>query len=142
MPVSIGWVVARPELGLRLRGGSAGLRREIDLVVTTELESPFRWLSGGELVLTTGMRLPSDAAGRAEYMRGLWRCGVAGLGFGIGLTHDAMLPELVTAADELGLPLFEVPSTPPSPPSSSRSRPASPNCNTTRCCAPVAPSRA
>ncbi|APA96987.1 PucR family transcriptional regulator [Nocardia seriolae] len=109
MPVSIGWVVARPELGLRLRGGSAGLRREIDLVVTTELESPFRWLSGGELVLTTGMRLPSDAAGRAEYMRGLWRCGVAGLGFGIGLTHDAMLPELVTAADELGLPLFEVP---------------------------------
>ncbi|GAB2510541.1 PucR family transcriptional regulator [Nocardia heshunensis] len=109
MPVSIGWVLAQPELGVRLRGGAAGIRREIDLVVTTELGSPFRWLSGGELVLTTGMRLPPDGPGRAEYVRGLDRCGVAGIGFGIGLTHDAVPPELIVAADEIGIPLFEVP---------------------------------
>ncbi|MVU83327.1 PucR family transcriptional regulator [Nocardia sp. ET3-3] len=109
MPVPLGWVLTQPDLALRLRGGSAGLRRDIDLVVTTELEPPFRWLSGGELVLTTGMRLPPDPAGRTEYVRELDRCGVAGIGFGIGLTHDEIPLELITAADEIGIPLFEVP---------------------------------
>ncbi|MTE16236.1 PucR family transcriptional regulator [Nocardia aurantiaca] len=109
MSVSIGWVLAQPDLALRLRGGSAGVRREIDLVVTTELQSPFRWLSGGELVLTTGMRLPADGPGRTEYVRGLDRCGVAGIGLGTGLTHDEVPPELIAAADEIGIPLFEVP---------------------------------
>ncbi|MEU6583978.1 PucR family transcriptional regulator ligand-binding domain-containing protein [Nocardia sp. NPDC046763] len=109
MSVSIGWVLAQPDLAVRLRGGAAGVRREIDLVVTTELDNPFRWLSGGELVLTTGMRLPPDGPGRAEYVRGLDRCGVAGIGFGIGLTHDEVPPELIEAADEVGIPLFEVP---------------------------------
>ncbi|MGV9838696.1 PucR family transcriptional regulator [Nocardia niigatensis] len=109
MAVSLGWVLAQPDLALRLRGGAAGVRREIDLVVTTELDSPFRWLSGGELVLTTGMRLPPDGPGRAEYVRGLDRCGVAGIGFGTGLTHDEVPSELIAAADEIGIPLFEVP---------------------------------
>ncbi|WP_067713876.1 PucR family transcriptional regulator [Nocardia yamanashiensis] len=109
MPVSIGWVLAQPELAVRLRGGAAGVDREIDLVVTTELERPFPWLSGGELVLTTGMRLPPDAQGRTAYVRGLAECGVSALGFGVGLTHAEVPPDLIAAADEIGIPLIEVP---------------------------------
>ncbi|WP_067825102.1 PucR family transcriptional regulator [Nocardia inohanensis] len=109
MPVSIGWVLAQPELAVRLRGGATGVDREIDLVVTTELERPYPWLSGGELVLTTGMRLPADTPGRTAYLRGLAECGVAALGFGIGLTHPRIPADLITAADEIGLPLIEVP---------------------------------
>ncbi|UGT44970.1 PucR family transcriptional regulator ligand-binding domain-containing protein [Nocardia yamanashiensis] len=109
MPVSIGWVLAQPELAVRLRGGAAGVDREIDLVVTTELERPYPWLSGGELVLTTGMRLPPDAQGRTAYVRGLAECGVSALGFGVGLTHAEVPPDLIAAADEIGIPLIEVP---------------------------------
>ncbi|RJO70880.1 PucR family transcriptional regulator [Nocardia panacis] len=109
MFVSIEWVLAQPEFAARLRGGAAGLRRGIDLVVTSELEDPCRWLSGGELVLTTGMRLPDTPERRAAYLRELDQCGVAGLGFGIGLTHAEVPRDLVRAADAIGLPLLEVP---------------------------------
>ncbi len=83
--------------------------RTVDVVLTTELDEPFPWLSGGELVLTTGMRLPSTAAGRAAYLRGLDDCGVAALGFGIGFGHERIPDDLTAVADEIGLPLFEVP---------------------------------
>ncbi|MFJ4651692.1 PucR family transcriptional regulator [Nocardia sp. NPDC088792] len=109
MSVSVGWVLTQPDLAVRLRGGAGGIHREIDLVVTTELENPYPWLSGGELVLTTGMRLPDDPARRGDYLRGLNDRGVAGVGFGVGLTHDELPADLVIAADEIGIPLFEVP---------------------------------
>lgn len=64
MAVPVSWVLSQPDLAVRLKGGAAGVGREIDLVVTSELESPFRWLSGGELLLTTGMRLPATGGDR------------------------------------------------------------------------------
>lgn len=109
MSVSVGWVLTQPDLAVRLRGGASGIHREIDLVVTTELENPYPWLSGGELVLTTGMRLPDDPVRRRDYLSALNERGVAGVGFGIGLTHDELPADLVTAADDIGIPLFEVP---------------------------------
>ena len=109
MAVSVGWVLAQPDLGLRLAGGAAGLSREIALALTTELVSPFRWLSGGELVLTTGIRLPQTAAERLAYLRGLDECHVAALGFATGLTHTEIPADLAVAADEIGIPLVEVP---------------------------------
>ncbi|MFD0364069.1 PucR family transcriptional regulator [Nocardia sp. GCM10030253] len=109
MAVPVSWVLSQLDLVLRLKGGAAGVGREIDLVLTSELESPFRWLSGGELLLTTGMRLPSTTRQRLEYLRGLDECGVAAVGFGTGLTHAEVPADLVEAADAIGLPLFEVP---------------------------------
>ncbi|QIS11413.1 PucR family transcriptional regulator [Nocardia arthritidis] len=109
MTVSVEWVLRQPDLAVRLRGGAAGVRHDIQLVVTTELENPFRWLSGGELVLTTGMRLPNGVERRTAYLRGLAECGVAGLGFGTGLTHAEVPADLIAAADAIGLPVFEVP---------------------------------
>ncbi|WP_019927338.1 PucR family transcriptional regulator [Nocardia sp. BMG111209] len=107
--VSLRWVLAQADLALRLRGGDQGLDHEIDLVLTTELGKPFPWLSGGELVLTTGLRLPGSWQGRTAYLRGLQACGVAGLGFGIGLSHPEIPGDLIRTADRIGLPLLEVP---------------------------------
>lgn len=109
MPVPVSWVLAQPDLAISLRGGDSGVSRTIDLVITTELEDPFRWLAGGELVLTTGTRLPKFPAGRAAYLRGLNQRGVAAMGFGIGPLYPEIPPDLVSAADEIGIPLFEVP---------------------------------
>jgi len=107
--VPVNWVLAQTDLGLQLRGGKSGTNREITLALATELPEPFRWLSGGELVLTTGIRLPTDTAERVAYLRGLAECNVAALGFGTGLTHPQIPADLVSGADDIGLPLFEVP---------------------------------
>lgn len=107
--IPVRWVLSQPELGLVLKGGSAGLGREISLALTSELTEPQLWLSGGELVLTTGMSLPLSRSDRLSYLTQLDSAGVAGVGFGVGLSHRSVPADLIEAADQLGLPLFEVP---------------------------------
>lgn len=109
MAVPISWVLSQADLALRLRGGAAGIGREVDLVLTTELEDPFPWLSRGELVLTTGMRLPRTSRERAAYLRAFDECGVAAVGFGTGLSYAEVPADLIAAADAIGIPLIEVP---------------------------------
>ncbi|MFG1943381.1 PucR family transcriptional regulator [Nonomuraea sp. NPDC048826] len=96
-------VVAR-RTGLRPLAGS--LDRDVRWVAVSELEDPTPFLEGGELVLTTGMRLTSDFDG---YVGRLMARGVAGLGVAVGLTHEEVPPALVAAAGAAGLPLLEVP---------------------------------
>ncbi|MGB8402525.1 MAG: PucR family transcriptional regulator [Mycobacterium sp.] len=103
------WVLDQSDLHLRLLAGAAGVGREVNLVLTTELANPAEWLSGGELVLTTGIGLPAGVSGRRRYLQLLAQSGVAAVGFGTGLTFDAVPDELVAGAEEFGLALIEVP---------------------------------
>ena len=73
----------------------------------SELEDPTPWLSGGELLLTTGMQL-SDAGQQRAFVRLLAGHGLAGLGLGTGFAHGGA-EALREEAAELGFPLFEVP---------------------------------
>ncbi len=66
------------------------------------------WLNGGELLLTTGIQLKTPTAQR-RFVRLLAGHGLAGLGVGTGFTHRRLPKALVTEADELDFPLFEVP---------------------------------
>ncbi|MFC4059273.1 PucR family transcriptional regulator [Planomonospora corallina] len=100
-------VVRRPPLGLSVLTGHDALERPVRWVAVSELEDPTPFLEGGELVLTTGMRL--DAATAGPYVERLVARGVAGLGFGVGLGHETIPAELVAAAARTGLPLLEVP---------------------------------
>ncbi|WP_311132251.1 PucR family transcriptional regulator [Nonomuraea gerenzanensis] len=75
-------------------------------VAVSELADPTPYLEGGELLLTTGMRMEGDLTG---YVARLVRRGVAGLGFGVGVSHEEVPPALVEAAESAGLPLLEVP---------------------------------
>jgi purine catabolism regulator len=96
------------EAGLDAAAGRSGLGAPVRWVHISELLDPTPWLSGGELLLTTGLQLEHPAEQHA-YVEGLARHGLAGLGLGTGFGH-ARLPEaMLDAADELGFPLFEVP---------------------------------
>ncbi|MFF5007148.1 PucR family transcriptional regulator ligand-binding domain-containing protein [Streptomyces phaeochromogenes] len=109
MGVPLTWLLRRPGLGLKVLAGRAGLDREVDWKHSIELADPVPWLGGGELVLTTGLRLPASDEAPKDYVRHLAKAGVAALGFGVGLSHARVPDALVEAAEATGLPLLEVP---------------------------------
>ncbi|MFC4013490.1 PucR family transcriptional regulator [Nonomuraea purpurea] len=107
MPPSLQTVVRR--MGLRPLAGITGrgaLNAAVRWVAVSELADPTPYLEGEELLLTTGMRMEGDLSG---YVARLVARGVTGLGFGVGVSHEQTPAALVTAADEAGLPLLEVP---------------------------------
>ncbi|MEU5266681.1 PucR family transcriptional regulator [Amycolatopsis sp. NPDC021455] len=94
-------------LGLRVLTGEDVLDRPIGWVHPTELTDPQAFLEGGELLLTTGLALDEETA--PAYVRRLVDAGVAGLGFGVGLSHEEVPGALVETAASVGLPVLEVP---------------------------------
>ncbi|MBO2462049.1 PucR family transcriptional regulator [Actinomadura violacea] len=106
MPPTLAAVAALPQLGLRPLTGPLP-DGPVVWVAVSELEDPTPFLEGGELVLTTGMRL--TPGGAARYVDRLVGRGVAGLGFAVGVIHPDVPPELLAAARDRGLALLEVP---------------------------------
>jgi PucR family transcriptional regulator, purine catabolism regulatory protein len=96
------------DCGLELIAGDSGSERPIRWVHISELEDPAPWLSGGELLLTTGIQL-TTAARQRRFCDRLADHDVAGLGLGTGFEHKRVPKPLVEAASKRGLPLFEVP---------------------------------
>lgn len=95
-------------LDLRLLAGEANLEVPVRWVHISELEDPTPWMSGGELLLTTGLQLDTPKRQRA-FVNLLADHQLAGLGFGTGFSHRAVPEAIVEAARERDLPLVEVP---------------------------------
>lgn len=104
-------LVADPELGLVLVAGAHHAGREVDAAAVSELAHPGSWLHGGELLLTIGLLLPDTVDGCRAYLTELDAAGVRAVGLGLGadLPHQCAPPRLITAADEIGMPLLTVP---------------------------------
>jgi purine catabolism regulator len=109
MAISLAALLGVPSLRLTKAGlAETTWHQDILWVAVTEQEDPQRFLNGGELILTTGMRLKS-AAEQRRFVRQVQRAGAVGIGFGVGLTHDAVPPALIAEANRWGLPVVEVP---------------------------------
>jgi PucR family transcriptional regulator, purine catabolism regulatory protein len=96
------------ELEVNLLAGENSLDLPIRWVHMTELLDPTPWLSGGEVLLTTGMQLDTPAHQR-EFVELLADHQLAGLGFGIGFGHEQVPEALIEAARKREFPVFEVP---------------------------------
>src|SRR5829696_2361006 len=96
------------EMGLELASGDAGADAPVRWVHISELPDPTPWLSGGELLLTTGIQLDTEKRQR-EFVRLLSGHHLSGLGFGTGFDHAEVPVGVVEEAEELGFPVFEVP---------------------------------
>ena len=109
MPVVIGDLLQQVDLQLGWISGPPGARsREMRWVAVTELADPGRFLSGGELVLTTGLRQETDEE-QVRFVREIADAGAVGLGFGTGLRHEHIPPATMAACLDNDLPLLEVP---------------------------------
>jgi PucR family transcriptional regulator, purine catabolism regulatory protein len=96
------------EMGLELAAGKDGADAPVRWVHISELPDPTPWLSGGELLLTTGIQLEGDERQR-EFVRLLSGRHLAGLGFGTGFDHAELPEPLLDEARALSFPVFEVP---------------------------------
>jgi purine catabolism regulator len=96
------------ELGLELAAAAHAAESPVRWVHISELEDPTEFLSGGELMLTTGIPLTSAAKQRA-FVKRLASHNLAGLGFGTGFGHRKLPKALVDEAEKQDFPLFEVP---------------------------------
>lgn len=84
--------------------GLAELDRPVRWVHITELTDPASFLKGGELVLTTGMPLPEDAAGVRRYVDELTEVGAAALVIELVRRFHRPPDALVQACRARGLP--------------------------------------
>jgi len=94
--------VAAPEV----LAGRSGLERPVRWVHVTETASVAGLVSGGELLLSTGVGWPQDERDLVRYIDEVDRAGVAGLVLELGRRY-ALAPEpLVSACAERGIPLI------------------------------------
>lgn len=108
-PLTIERVIQSPALQLRLIAGADGLSRRVAWAHVSELDDPSPWLFGAELIMTTGLGFPRGAARQRAYLERLDDCGVAGLAVSAQLHMPPMSAAFLTAADERGFPVLEVP---------------------------------
>ncbi|WP_407561518.1 PucR family transcriptional regulator [Streptomyces sp. 184] len=107
-------LVRHPTLKLSVLNGTDELGVTVRWAQTSELIDPVPYLEGGELILTTALKLDvEDADAMHRYVRRLADAGVVGVGFGVGVNFDTVPEALLTAAREAQVPLLEVPRTTP-----------------------------
>jgi len=91
----------------RVLTGADRLDAPVRWVHVIELAQAAHLLRGGELVLSTGIALPGDAAGLSRYVAELSSVGVSALAVELGSRYARSLPPaLVAAASEYELPLI------------------------------------
>ncbi|MDX2849601.1 PucR family transcriptional regulator [Actinacidiphila glaucinigra] len=113
-PIPLAALLALPDLGLRQVAGPSAAERDVRVqwVHTSEMEDPFPYLLGGELLLTAGVHFASAEGAGAyldRYVARTVEAGASALGFGLAPVHDETPAALLAACDRHGLPLVEVP---------------------------------
>ncbi|GAA2304030.1 PucR family transcriptional regulator ligand-binding domain-containing protein [Streptomyces kunmingensis] len=87
------------------------------IAAADHLDNPVRWvhvaeaadvgvmLSGGEMILTTGVLLAGDVRGQTAYIESLYRAEAAALVLGLGRAFPAPPQDMRRAAERYGLPM-------------------------------------
>lgn len=110
MPPTLASLAHHTALKLSVLAGEDRLETPVRWAHVSELADPVPYMEGGELLLTTAMKLDAeDPEAMGRYVRRLGGAGVVGLGFAVGVNYDEVPAALVAAAKEEGLPLLEVP---------------------------------
>ncbi|HET6938198.1 MAG TPA: PucR family transcriptional regulator ligand-binding domain-containing protein, partial [Nocardioides sp.] len=108
MTVTLAWLLAQSELRLRLVT-DVPTTRTLTWAHGIDVGDPTPWLTGDELVLTTGLRLARSGREQRAYAERLAEAGVAGIGFGVGVRFERIPQSIVDVCEERGLALIEVP---------------------------------
>ncbi|MEU1600672.1 PucR family transcriptional regulator [Streptomyces sp. NPDC005708] len=109
MPITVGELLEMTHLRLSLHSGAGALDRPVLWTHTTDLPEPWRWVAGGELLMTNGMPIPRSASGQEELIRQLEAHGAAALAIAEQMYAPPLTKRLARTSEELGLPVLWIP---------------------------------
>src|SRR6185312_6800641 len=113
MAITVRRLAQHKDLGLALVAGRESADRVISWAHAIELADPTPYLSGGELVMTTGINVGTTDAEQFDYVARLSGAGTVALAFDTGTRFPAVPDGVVAAGDALGLPILQVPASTP-----------------------------
>ena len=76
---------------------------------TSDLEEPWSYLAGGELLMKNGQTLPESARGQTALISGLAENGMCGMVIGLDAATPELTPAAIALADQLRFPVMAVP---------------------------------
>lgn len=89
----------------------ADLTKRVDTIEISETPDVASYLPENAFLLTTGMVFKDDPAGFCTMLRSLAALPAAGIGIKLGRFIDELDPSVLAVADELGLPVLQIPAT-------------------------------
>lgn len=113
MSITVRRLALHADLGLTLVAGRENAGRAISWAHPIELADPTPYLFGGELVMTTGLKVADSDDEQFEYVRRLSGANVAALAFSTGQSYRRVPDGIIRAADAFGLPVLSVPAPTP-----------------------------
>lgn len=108
MAITVSELVDIPHLGLETLAGESGGQRTISWTHTSDLPEPWRWITGGELLMTNGLSFPKSAADQELLAEKLNDMGVSGLAIGERMYCPPLTRRFLKASDRLGLPVLRI----------------------------------
>jgi len=99
-------LIAIDPLKLQVAAGTAGLGRTITWAHTVDLPDPWRWVSPGDLVMTTGVGLPQSPAEQVEWLEQLVQSNASALVIAPRQDAPELTQALLDAADRLLFPVL------------------------------------
>lgn len=108
MAIRVADLLEMPHLRLSLLAGDDGVQRSVSWTHVSDLPEPWRWLTGGELLLTNGMSFPADGAGQRALIEKLDEVGASALAIGEKMYCPPLTDEMFAASERLGLSVLSV----------------------------------
>ena len=113
MTITVRELVSIPHLQTQVLAGTTGLEREITWAHVCELSDPTPWLTGGELIMTTGLAIPRIAQEQEAYLQRLIDAGVSGIAIAEGMYAPELTNPLLAGANRNAFPIlltaYEIP---------------------------------
>ncbi len=109
MAITVRELVGLPHLRLDTLGGSAGLDHVVTWAHSSDLEEPWGWLSGGELLMKNGRTFPRREHEQVGFIRGLAAAHASALVIGSDPESPEVSEGALRCADDLEVPVLRVP---------------------------------
>ena len=106
MPLRIIDIIKMPELRTRLLSGSEGTGQLVRWAHVCELPEPTEWLGEDDLLMTTGIGIPSESCAQGRYVEALSCAGLAGMMIGENMQAPDNLQALLDTAERLSFPVL------------------------------------
>jgi purine catabolism regulator len=102
-------LIGLPHLRIEVVAGEVGLDRVVTWAHASDLDEPWGWLSGGELLLKNGRSMPRGDLSQCAFLEGLGRAQISALIIGSDPESPPLAPTALTRAEQLGIPVLRVP---------------------------------